>query len=145
VRQFDKLLRHLRHMQLASDPGRIDAVVYCVCPPEAPADWVADDYLESLRQSLSAEVCLDQKGLQARAWGANTSGYLIVTDPHGQVRFRGGLTRGRSQTEAGPAYDWIIEMISAHEPKNSASSAATATPPLPLTAPVFGCPLWTPN
>lgn len=78
-----------------------------------------------------AEVGIDPTGSEARRFGAETSGFAVLTDPGGRVVFRGGLTpaRGRAGENAGrqAVRAWVGGRVGAAE------------------APVFGCPLFAGN
>lgn len=139
VEQFQHLVQRL-------EGQKVSATVWLVRPPEAAAGWEAGEMLEQLRRWGGAAVRLDAGGEVARRWKAAVSGHVVVTDPQGRIRFRGGLTRGRQRRGAGPACDAIVRMVEfgADNTSPANSDSEEESPTEPLTAPVFGCPLWTP-
>jgi hypothetical protein len=149
-------LRRLLH-QLAGTAavGSVQAVVFVVRPPDAPAGWEQGELLHDLSTDPEVSVALDSGGQEAKRWKAATSGHVIVLDPQGRLRFRGGITPGRGQQGSSLGSQRIMQMI------REASRAAgiddtqvsetegkkTSTEPeqVVVTTPVYGCPLWTPG
>jgi hypothetical protein len=81
--------------------------------------------------SIPNAVVTCELGKSAHVFGAETSGFVVLTDPDGGVVFRGGLTPARGRTGESAGRRAILAWL------GSGNGA--------LTAPVFGCPLFTPD
>src|SRR5690349_4591658 len=95
-------LRELERI-LARSSDRLHAeVVFCM-PDGAPADWERTELWRQACAIPGLEVRADQRGREARLFGAVTSGTTLVYDEHGGLRFQGGLTgaRGHEGENAG--------------------------------------------
>jgi hypothetical protein len=75
--------------------GRLDAHVLFVEPPNAPADWLDGDLWKEAHAIPGVAVTVDKDGHDAAAFGATTSGQVMVFDPAGNLEFSGGITDGR--------------------------------------------------
>jgi hypothetical protein len=111
-------------------PGLSVRILF-VRPAGAPAGWERGEAWDEAANVSGAEIACDATGAEARSAGAETSGFAILTDPTGLAVFRGGLTpaRGRGGESAG----------------RRAVLAWLGGGNGPATAPVFGCPLFTPD
>jgi hypothetical protein len=112
------------------------AVQVIVCRPDgAPAGWEDSDLVRSARAIPGVTVSIDNGGADAAAFGATTSGQVVLCDAQGHVLFSGGITDGRGHEGDNPGLDAALAALG--EP-NSTSPAAT---PAMRTTPVYGCPL----
>ena len=149
-------LRRLLH-QLAATAAEesVQAVVFVVRPPDAPVGWEQGELLRALSLHQEVSVTLDCGGLEAKRWEATTSGHVIVLDPQGRVRFRGGITPGRGQQGSSLGSQRIVQMIreASHMAKiddarvsgMDGKEAPNESGDPVFTTPVYGCPLWTPG
>jgi hypothetical protein len=94
--------------------------------PNGNSDWAKLPQPDS-GQLLHYQLVLDNGGLMARRFDAHTSGQAFVYDSRGRLRFSGGLTSSRGDSENGPAFSTLLRVIT-----NPGSSK-----PMP----VFGCSL----
>lgn len=100
--------------------------------PEGVADeWMRTDTWESASLIPGATVTEDPGGAEARRFGAETSGQVVVYDAEGRLAFRGGITgsRGHEGENAGLA-GAIASVRAAAAPAEGALASA-----------VFGCAL----
>ena len=97
-------------------------------PQSSPADWDKDDLSGLARALPQVTVHDDIDGMEAARFGATTSGYTLVYDVHGKLRFRGGITRARGQAGASAGRQIILSLL------NQTQVTETETP-------VFGCSL----
>ncbi len=104
--------------------------VRIVRPADSPAGWERGLSWDATVQISNCDVALDDCGTEARRYGAETSGHAVLIDPAGRIAFRGGLTPGRGRQGGGRSA--VLAIV-------DGADAATAT------APVYGCPLFTPN
>ncbi len=115
---------------LARAPAPVDAAVVAVRPPGAPPGWGDRSALPAASAALGARLVADDGGREAAAFGAETSGTVLLYDPAGRLVFRGGVTPGRGHAGDGPARRALL----------AALRGDSAGPRFP----VFGCPLTTP-
>jgi hypothetical protein len=149
-------LQELRRLleQLPRQPTEVpvQATVYLVCPPEVPAGWEEGELLTRLHRWNDVTVVIDRDGRKAQRWNVSTSGHVIVLDPNGRVRFRGGITPGRGQQGDNRGSRRIVQILRGAllppSPGDDTWSGeredGTGVGPM-LSTPVFGCPLGIPS
>jgi hypothetical protein len=115
-----------RLMAQAGDRLAVD--VLFVMPPDAGRGWEATDLRRSAAAIPGVTVLDDVDGIEARRFGALTSGQVLVYDAAGRLRFSGGITAGRGHAGDNAGRSAIVALL------DGASSAAVETP-------VFGCSL----
>lgn len=88
---------------LAQTDGRIAAHVLFFRPNNYSADWTRTDLWRSAAAIPGVTVQDDVDDALARKFGAETSGYVLLYNPQGQLLFRGGITgsRGHAGDNAG--------------------------------------------
>ncbi len=116
---------------IARAAPELSVCVLFVRPAGARDDWERGDSWDTAALIPGAEVGCDADGTEARRFGAETSGFAVLTNTTGRVVFRGGLTRGRGRTGESAGGRAVLTWL------GSRTGAATA--------PVFGCPLFTPD
>jgi hypothetical protein len=105
--------------------------VYFVRPSGATEDWEKTALWQAAAAIPGVRVHCDEGGVRARQLGAETSGHVLLYGSEGQLLFSGGITRARGQ-EGDSIGRRAIE-------------ALVTGKPAPSEAPVFGCPLFTPE
>jgi hypothetical protein len=72
-------------------------------PDSFSNDWAHSDLWKSAAAIPGVTVREDVNGAQARLFGAETSGYVLLFDTHGRLLFKGGITgsRGHAGDNAG--------------------------------------------
>ncbi|MGQ0644886.1 MAG: RedB protein [Elusimicrobiota bacterium] len=123
--------------QLAKVTASRDAevLVSCYVPADA-ADrgaWAEGPTLRALRQIPKARIRFDPDGAEARRFGAETSGTVLVYDPAGNEIFRGGITDRRGGEADNPGIRRLASVLTAGR---RAAGAST---------PVYGCPVAEPR
>src|SRR6185503_7967552 len=110
----------------------VSANVLFVRPNGVADDW-ANTPLRKVAQSIpGVHVALDPEGKEARQFGAESSGYVVLYNAKGQLLFSGGITGSRGHAGQNPGEDAVIAQINGHS--------------LPLThTHVFGCDLFDPE
>ena len=103
--------------------------VRVVRPPDAPDGWERGRSWDAAGRIAGCDVACDVGGREARRSGAETSGHAVLIDPAGRVAFRGGLTPGRGREGRGRS--GIPDIVAGRQAADS--------------APVYGCPLFTPD
>lgn len=115
---------------LAQSNGRIAAHVLFFRPPGYPAEWTHSELWRTAAAIPGVTVQDDTNDAVARKFGAETSGYVLLYNPSGQLLFRGGITGSR-----GHAGDNIGE--------SAVISLASGKPAAVTQTPVYGCSLLT--
>lgn len=110
---------------LATAGQRVRASVVLACPTAAAGR--GNTPLEAEARALGVEVRKDAGVVEARRFGAVTSGAVVVYAPDGELLYGGGITQARGH-------------VGENRGGNAVIAALTALAPAP-TAPVFGCPL----
>ena|SRR3989442_9212026 len=124
IEELDKLMAHCR--------GRLKAYVVVIKPDGAPINWEDGKILRSALTIPDVSVLVDQNGVEARRFHAETSGQVVLYNPEGNLLFSGGITASRGQAGDNAGETAIESLVNA----GSASSDRSF---------VFGCPLFNPN
>lgn len=106
--------------------GRMQTDIVFVPEDERP-DFV-EATLRERAHSLTDALVLDDPGGEAKRFGAETSGSVIVYDPGGRLVFSGGLTAIRSHEGGSAGQDRIVALVTTGNADRADS-------------PVFGCSL----
>lgn len=117
---------------MADSAGKLKTVVLFVRPAGTPVGWEKTDLWESAASIPGVSVFSDDGGLEARQFGAETSGQAILYSTDGRLLFQGGITAGRGHEGDNAGEDSIVALVQGKEP------AYRQTP-------VFGCPLCGPT
>jgi hypothetical protein len=109
--------------------GRVNAQVLFYKPARQTTNWAQTDLWLQASAVPGLSVALDEDGREARRFGAETSGQVVLYGTDGRLEFQGGVTlfRGHSGDNPGRA---AVQALICHAP-----SQVTQTP-------VFGCPLF---
>lgn len=100
---------------LARSQGRVTAQVLFFKPGKFPDHWTQTDLWRSAAAIPGVRVYEDLDGAQARLFGAETSGYVLLYDAHGQLRFKGGITGSRGHVGDNAGEDAIISLLAGQE------------------------------
>ena len=112
---------------VAATRGGLEVTVLFVIPPGLDPAWAHVDLWQSASSIPGVRVVEDRGGLEARRFGARTSGQALLFDAGGALVFAGGITRGRGHEGDNAGRDAIVSLVLRH------SSARVETP-------VYGCP-----
>jgi hypothetical protein len=117
---------------LARNGNKAVAHVLFWMPPDADEAWRQTDLWRRAAANPNVHLHADENGVEARRFGAATSGHVVVYDQTGRLQFSGGLTnaRGRSGDSIGSAA--IDQIIAGKSPPRTQTS-------------VFGCRLFVSN
>ena len=120
LRELERLVSHAE--------GLLDVQLAFLQPTGMSADWVFTDLWQSAKAIPGTAITVDPSGIEARRFGARTSGEALLYDTRGRLIFQGGITpaRGHEGDSAG----------------RTAISRWVANQPAESRAPVFGCPLF---
>ncbi|HEY4235629.1 MAG TPA: hypothetical protein VGM76_19510 [Lacipirellulaceae bacterium] len=112
--------------------GQLDFVVDATVPKDPGDDWLQTGTLDRVKTIANARVCVDRGGIEAAAFGATTSGCVMLFDERGLRKYAGGVTecRGHEGDNAGRA---SLAQILCHEVETADG------------LPAFGCRLCLPD
>lgn len=100
---------------LAQSDAKVTAQVLFFKPDKFSGDWTHADLWKSATAIPGVTVREDVDGTQARLFGAETSGYVLLYDTHGQLLFKGGITGSRGHAGDNGGEDTIIALLRGQE------------------------------
>ena len=115
---------------MAQSAGRLHARALFVQLPELPPVEKSELWQRASRIA-GVQVEKDPAGVEARRFGARTSGDTRLYGLDGRLLFHGGITVSRGHVGDNPGEAAIVDLLGQ---RRSAGRA--------LTTPVFGCALW---
>jgi len=113
------------------------AIVAFVVPPGENPRWADTDLVRQAKAIPHVAVVIDQDAVEARRFGAHTSGQLLYYAADGRLAFAGGITPGRGHMGDNAGGDAVAALAGAPRPLDHGADT-TCTP-------VFGCALDTPT
>jgi len=133
---------------MAAAGDRLRCEVVFVIPPGRDSTWALTDQWHSAAHIPGVAVVIDRGGVEARRFGAATSGQALLYGADGRLAFSGGITPGRGHAGDSAGRDAIL-LAAVGGTSTGATLPASASTPLfgrsaaGLTStPVFGCPLF---
>ena len=113
---------------MARAQGRIETRAVFFQPSNYPIEWSRSSLWNSVVAIPGVSAQADSGGIEARRFGAETSGFVALYGIHGRLLFRGGITASRGHAGNNPGADAIValakgDVVATHE------------------TPVFGCSL----
>jgi hypothetical protein len=120
---IDELARVMARVQ-----GKLAAYVLLVRPIGKQADWDDTDLRRSASAIPGVTVLTDIDGVEARRFGAETSGHTLLYDKDGHLVFSGGITESRGHAGDNAGESAIIALVNKQTKDRTGSF-------------VFGCPL----
>jgi hypothetical protein len=106
----------------------LDTYVVFAQPDGVEDEWVRSGLWRSASEILGVKVLPDTGGVEARRFGAATSGHAFLFSRAGELLFNGGITAVRGHAGDNPGASAILSLII----EGTAEIHETA---------VFGCPL----
>jgi hypothetical protein len=113
---------------MAQCNGQVAAHVFFLQPAGFSGYWVRSGLWHDAAAIPNVTVQADPQGLIGQKFGAETSGYVLLYNPAGQLLFSGGITGGRGHAGDNAGEDAIIALV------NGQNSGITHTL-------VYGCSL----
>lgn len=121
-------LRGLNRL-LAQHSPRPATHIFFLKPEGTDEDWVHSDLWREAAAIPELILHIDDAGREAKRFGVQTSGHVVMYDAGGQLRFSGGITAARGQERDNASRDQLRSCLMAQEGLT------------PLHTPVYGCPL----
>jgi hypothetical protein len=113
---------------VAQRPNLVDAYVLFLAPRSESEQWVKSALWRESSAIRGVRVIADLDGVEARLFGAVTSGQSFLYGPSGRLLFKGGITAARGHAGANAGADAMLTLLD-----------GLTTPR--RTTPVFGCSL----
>jgi hypothetical protein len=113
---------------MARVQGKVRAYVLFLKPQNSGNDWDDTDLRQSAAEIPGVSVLTDVDGVEARRFGAETSGHTLLFDSTGLLLFSGGITESRGHAGSNAGESAIVSLVNKH----SADRRSTL---------VFGCSL----
>jgi hypothetical protein len=100
---------------LARSQGKAATQVLFFKPGKFPDDWTRTDLWRNAAAIPGVTVHEDLDGVQARLFGAETSGYVLLYDIHGQLLFQGGITGSRGHVGDNAGENAIVSLLNGQD------------------------------
>src|SRR6185369_6262916 len=113
---------------LAQNGGRVKTHVLFLRPSGLAANWTHTGLRQTAAAIPGVTVHDDVDGVQAKNFGAETSGQVLLYDARGNLLFTGGITEGRGHAGDNAGVTTIVSLLQGQ----NVSSSQT---------PVYGCAL----
>jgi hypothetical protein len=119
---------------MATCHERLNATVLMIRPKGFPRGWEQTDLWRSAAAIPGVTVLADEDGIEARRYGAETSGQALLYSTDGRLLFAGGITdsRGHIGDNAGRSTTESLVI----------NKGVSTQPDVVARTPVFGCPLF---
>ena len=111
---------------VARTQSKARVIVLFYTPRNSDAEWANTNLHRAVAQIPGVNIFSDVDGVEARRFGAETSGHTFVFDCDGHLLFNGGITASRGHSGDNAGESAIVSLINNH----SAGRAQTF---------VFGC------
>jgi hypothetical protein len=112
--------------------GKISTTVLMLRPNGATVGWERTDLWDSAAAIPGVSVRADISGIEARRFGAATSGQALLFAPDGRLVFAGGITESRGHSGDNAGRSAIAALIAENG----------SMPSREVCTPVYGCPLF---
>jgi hypothetical protein len=113
---------------MAESPGEVTAQVVFFKPENAGDDWPRTALWRTAAAIPGVTVSIENAGAEARRFGAETSGDVLLYDARGRLAFHGGITAVRGEAGPNAGHAALADFLAGKEAPQT-------------RAPVFGCPL----
>lgn len=97
-------------------------------PAGRDEDWVRTNHWKRLTTLDQEAPVVDREGLEAKRFGVQTSGHVLVYTPAGQLVFSGGISNGRGHEGDNPGRQALVAAVNGSETSQRDFA-------------VFGCPI----
>lgn len=113
--------------RICSQPTNLCAVTTVFyCPTGQLPSWSQTQLWTEADRLVECDRFIDLGGKEARRFGVNTSGHVLLFDRNGQRIYSGGITSSRGHYGSNSSSDSVVQLLQNKKPERSES-------------PVFGC------
>jgi hypothetical protein len=99
---------------MARVQGKVRAHVLFLKPHNSGADWDDTDLRRSAAQIPGVTILSDVDGVEARRFGAETSGHTLLFNSAGRLLFSGGITASRGHAGDNAGESAIVSLVDNH-------------------------------
>jgi hypothetical protein len=99
--------------------GKVAAYVLFVKPKEAGRAWDDTSLLRSAEAIPGVKVVFDPDGVEARLFGAETSGHTLLFGANGRLLFSGGITASRGHAGDNVGESAIVALVNNQTPERT--------------------------
>jgi hypothetical protein len=124
IEELNRLLTHVS--------TNISVQVVFMQPSVMPKDWTQSALWKSASAIPGVTVLADADGAEAKRFGAESSGYVVLYNERGNLIFSGGITSARGHAGDNAGESAIIALLNNQNPNIKST-------------PVFGCGLLDPS
>ena len=96
---------------MAASEGKVAAYVLFLKPKESGPDWDDTDLRKSAAEIPGVTVVSDPDGIEARRFGAKTSGHTLLFAADGRLLFSGGITASRGHAGGNAGESAVLAAI----------------------------------
>lgn len=112
--------------------GKVAAYAYFYAPRSESSSWTRSDLWADAASIPGVHAVDDPDGIEARRFGASTSGQTLLYDSSGRLAFNGGITAARGHMGPNDGQDAVVALLENRTPQHHIT-------------PVFGCSLLGPG
>ncbi len=99
---------------MAQTAGKVQTYVIFFTPAGADSNWTESDLHASARAIPGVKVLSDARGVEAKRFGAETSGQAMLFGRDGKLLFSGGITESRGHAGPNAGESAIVSIINGH-------------------------------
>lgn len=99
---------------MAQIQGKVRAYVLFLKPQNSDNSWDNTELRRSAAEIPGVTVLSDIDGVEARHFGAETSGHTLLFDHAGRLLFSGGITEARGHAGGNAGESAIISLVNTH-------------------------------
>jgi hypothetical protein len=88
--------------------GKANVHVVFFKPKNKDNEWVESSTWQSVQSIPTVKSEIDIDGVEARKFGVETSGNVLLYDEHGKLKFRGGITPSRAHMGDNLGRDFLL-------------------------------------
>ena len=99
---------------MAQVQGKVSAYVLLLKPGTTPSGWEDTGLRWAAAKIPGVTVVSDVDGIEARKFGAETSGHTVLYDRHGSLLFSGGITGSRGHSGDNAGENAIVSLVNDH-------------------------------
>ena len=124
----DATIAELAQLPIRTRPGAIAPAITVAFFRPRSSRWAPNALWKKAESLEASHVIWDNDGIEAKRFGARTSGQALLYSPEGNLLFRGGVTSSRGHQGDNYGFDELAAALNSNRPAHASSR-------------VFGCAL----